>query len=440
MECHDWGDMAPTKSSMAPCLRTALARHFLDKRGDSTVALTDLQIRKVSPTDKVTQYTDERGLYLEVHPNGSKLWRYKYRYLGKQKRLALGRYPDIGLAEARRRRDDARKQLDAGADPLAERKRDKLTAVFKAANTFGEIAKEYIDKQVAQGQADTTTQKANWLLEQLAPIASFPAADIKPIDLLAALKRIEAKGKYETARRCRSFAGRVFRYAVATGRGESDPSAILRGALIVPKVKHHAAILDPSQMGELLRAIDAYSGHAITRLAMQVSPHVMARPGELRMAQWSEVEFDNAVWNIPAERMKMRRPHQVPLSRQVLAYLQELFALTGPDGFVFPAFHTWKRPLSENTVNQAFRRMGYAAGEVTAHGLRTTASTLLNESGKWSPDAIERSLAHADANSIRGTYNRGRYWDERVAMHQWWSDYLDMLRDGATILPLNRTA
>lgn len=404
------------------------------------MALTDLQIRKVCPTDKVTQYTDERGLYLEVHPNGSKLWRYKYRYLGKQKRLALGRYPDIGLAEARRRRDDARRQLDAGADPLAERKRDKLTAVFKAANTFGEIAKEYIDKQAAQGQADTTTQKANWLLEQLAPIASFPAADIKPIDVLAALKRIEAKGKYETARRCRSFAGRVFRYAVATGRGESDPSAILRGALIVPKVKHHAAILDPEQMGELLRAIDAYSGHAITRLAMQVSPHVMARPGELRMAQWSEFDLDNAVWKIPAERMKMRRPHQVPLSRQVLAYLQELFALTGPDGFVFPAFHTWKRPLSENTVNQAFRRMGYAAGEVTAHGLRTTASTLLNESGKWSPDAIERSLAHADANSIRGTYNRGRYWDERVAMHQWWSDYLDMLRDGATILPLNRTA
>lgn len=404
------------------------------------MALTDLQIRKVCPTDKITQYTDERGLYLEVHPNGSKLWRYKYRYLGKQKRLALGRYPDIGLAEARRRRDDARRQLDAGTDPLAERKRDKLTAVFKAANSFGEIAKEYIDKQVAQGQADTTTQKANWLLEQLAPIASFPVTDIKPIDLLAALKRIEAKGKYETARRCRSFAGRVFRYAVATGRGESDPSAILRGALIVPKVKHHAAILDPSQMGELLRAIDAYSGHAITRLAMQVSPHVMARPGELRMAQWSEFDLDNAVWKIPAERMKMRRPHQVPLSRQVLAYLQELFALTGPDGFVFPAFHTWKRPLSENTVNQAFRRMGYAAGEVTAHGLRTTASTLLNESGKWSPDAIERSLAHADANSIRGTYNRGRYWDERVAMHQWWSDYLDMLRDGATILPLNRSA
>lgn len=404
------------------------------------MALKELQIRNIRPADKVTQCTDERGLYLEVHPNGSKLWRYKYRYMGKQKRLAIGRYPDVSLAEARKRRDDARRQLDAGTDPLAERKHEKLVAVFKAANTFGEIAKEYIDKQVAQGQADATTQKANWLLEQLKPIAARPVADLKPIDLLAALKRIEAKGKYETARRCRSFAGRVFRYAVATGRGESDPSSILRGALVVPKVKHHAAILDPKAMGELLRAIDAYTGHKITRLAMQVSPHVMARPGELRMAEWSEFDRENAVWKIPAERMKMRRPHEVPLSRQVLAYLEELFALTGPDGFVFPAFHTTRRPMSENTVNQAFRRMGYAAGEVTAHGLRTTASTLLNESGKWSADAIERSLAHADANSVRAIYNRGRYWDERVAMHQWWSDYLDMLRDGATVLPFNQSA
>ena len=384
--------------------------------------------------------TDAKGLYLEVFPNGSKLWRYKYRYTGKQKRLALGRYPDVGLAEARRRRDDARRQLDAGTDPLAERKHDKLVAVFNAANTFGEIAKEYIDKQVAQGQADATTQKANWLLEQLQPIAAFPVADLKPIDVLAALKRIEAKGKYETARRCRSFAGRVFRYAIATARCESDPSSLLRGALIVPKVKHHAAILDPKQMGELLRSIDAYTGHAITRLAMQVLPHVMARPGELRMAEWSEFDLDDAVWKISAERMKMRRPHEVPLSRQAVAYLQQLFVLTGPDGYVFPAFHTSRRPLSENTVNQAFRRMGYAAGEVTAHGLLTTASTLLNESGKWSPDAIERSLAHADANSVRAIYNRGRYWDERVAMHQWWSDQLDMLRDGAAILPFNRTA
>jgi len=360
--------------------------------------------------------------------------------MGKQKRLALGRYPDVGLSEARKRRDDARSMLDAGRDPLVERKREKLVAAFSAANTFVEIAREYIDKRVAEGQSQATTQKANWLLEQLRPIWTFPVADIKPVDLLAALKRIEAQGKYETARRCRSFAGRVFRYAVATGRGETDPSSILRGALVVPKVKHHAAILDPKEMGELLRAMDAYTGHAITRLAMQVSPHVMTRPGELRMAEWSEFDLDNAVWKIPAERMKMRRPHEVPLSRQVLAYFEELFALTGPGGFVFPAFHTWRRPMSENTVNQAFRRMGYATGEVTAHGLRTTASTFLNESGKWSPDAIERSLAHADANSVRAVYNRGRYWQERVAMHQWWSDHLDMLRDDAKILPIRKSA
>jgi len=400
------------------------------------VALKELQIRHARPAAKVTQITDERGLYLEVHPNGSKLWRYKYRYMGKQKRLALGRYPDVGLAEARQRRDDARNKLEAGSDPLQERKREKLVAAFSAANSFGEIAREYIDKRVAEGQSDATTQKANWLLEQLKPIWTFPVTDIKPVDLLAALKRVEAQGKHETARRCRSFAGRVFRYAVATGRGESDPSSILRGALIVPKTKHHAAILEPGQLGELLRSIDSYTGHRITRLAMQLSPHVMTRPGELRMAVWPEIDLENAVWKIPAERMKMRRPHEVPLSRQVVAYFRELFELTGPDGYVFPAFHTWKRPLSENTVNQCFRRMGYAAGEVTAHGLRTTASTLLNESGRWSPDAIERSLAHADANSIRGVYNRGRYWDERVAMHQWWSDYLDELR---APVPVGRT-
>ncbi len=402
------------------------------------MALTDLKIRSLRPSEKITRHTDDRGLYVEVHPSGSKLWRYKYRYAGKQKRLALGRYPDVGLAEARARRDEARKKVESGIDPLLERKREKLVARFSAANTFGEIAKEYIDKRVAEGQSDATTQKANWLLEQLRPLWTFPVTDIKPVDLLAALKRVEAQGKYETARRCRSFAGRVFRYAVATGRGESDPSAILRGALVVPKTKHHAAILDPKQLGELLRAMDSYSGHKISRLAMQVSPHVMTRPGELRMAVWSEFDLDNAVWKIPAERMKMRRPHEVPLSRQVLGYLRELLELTGPDGYVFPAFHTWRRPLSENTINQCFRRMGYAVGEVTAHGLRTTASTLLNESGKWSPDAIERSLAHADTNAIRGTYNRGRYWDERVAMHQWWSDYLDELRADVSEEPVRK--
>ena len=397
------------------------------------MALKDVELRALKSQDRPYKRADERGLYIEVRPGGSKLWRLKYRYLGKEKRLALGAYPEVGLAEARRKRDEARQKLRDGIDPLAERQREKLVAQFNAANTFGDIAKEYIDKMVAEGRADATTNKANWLLEQLAPISHHPVADLKAVDILAALKRIEAKGKHETARRCRSFASRVFRYAVATGRAENDPTSVLRGALVAPKVTHHSAVIDPEAVGELLRSIDGYSGNAVTRLAMQILPHVIARPGELRKAEWSEFDLASGVWKVPPERMKMRRPHAVPLSRQVLAYLAELHPLTGPKGFVFPAFHTSRRPMSENTINQGFRRLGYATGEITAHGLRTTASTLLNESGKWTPDAIERSLAHADANAVRGTYNRGLYWEERIAMHQWWSDYLDRLRIKAKI-------
>lgn len=391
--------------------------------------LTDSQIRRLKPRDRTYKCTDGHGLYLEVSPSGSKLWRFKYTHLGKEKRIALGRYPEIGLAAARRKRDEAKLKLADGNDPLAERKQQKLLALYKAANSFGDVAREYIKKMSAEGKAEATTTKANWLLDQLNPMANRAIADLKPVEVLAALKRIEAKGKYETARRARSFASRVFRYGVATGRAENDPTAVLRGALITPKVKHHGALLDPTAVGDLLRAIDGYSGHLVTRIALRVSPHLMARPGELRQAKWNEFDLANAVWKIPAERMKMRKPHSVPLSRQVKTDLEELFALTGPTGFVFPAFHTSLRPLSENTINQCFRRMGYAVGEITAHGLRSTASTLLNESGKWSADAIERSLAHADHDAVRGIYNRGHYWEERVAMHQWWSDYLSDLRD-----------
>jgi integrase len=413
----------------------ALRNGCSTEAGESLMALTDVQIRSLKPAGKSYKITDERGLYLEVQPGGSKLWRYKYGYMGKEKRIALGRYPDVGLAEARRKRAEARDKLDKGVDPLLERKREKLVASFTATNTFASMAKEYLEKMGDQ-RAETTITKAHWLLEKLEPIADRPISDLKPVDVLAALKRLEARGKYETARRCRSFASRVFRYAVATGRGETDPTAMLRGALVVPRTTHHAALLEPSEVGELLRSIDAYSGHTVTRIAMQIAPHVMARPGELRMARWAEFDLDEAVWKIQAERMKMRRPHAVPLSRQVLAHLDELRPLTGPDGYVFPAFHSFKRPLCENTINQAFRRMGYAVGEVTAHGLRTTASTLLNESGKWNPDAIERSLAHADKDAVRGVYNRGKYWTERVAMHQWWSDYLDRLRSGDAVDPM----
>lgn len=234
--------------------------------------LTNVELRNLKPGSRAYKRADERGLYIEVRPGGSKLWRLKYRHAGKEKRLALGVYPEVGLAEARRKRDEARQQIRDGIDPSAERQREKLTAQFSAANTFGEIAKEYIDKMVAEGRAVATTSKANWLLEQLAPISRRPIAELTPVDVLAALKRVEARGKHETARRCRSFASRVFRYAAATGRGENDPTAILRGALVAPKVTHHSAIIEPEAFGDPLRSIDAYSGNAISDPSRQPAP------------------------------------------------------------------------------------------------------------------------------------------------------------------------
>lgn len=392
------------------------------------MALSDTKVRTLKPRDKLYKVADDRGLYVEVRPNGSKLWRFRYHLHGKDKRIALGAYPIVGLAAARQRRDDAQRQVEQGVDPVASRRREKLTAAVIAANSFGDVAKEYIEKITKDGRADATLEKARWLLKQLSPLAKLPIADIKPLEVLAALKKLEKRGNHETARRCRSFASRVFRYGVATGRGEHDPSAILGGALVVPRTTHHAALVEPSDVGMLLRAIDSYEGYPVTQLACKIAPHVMLRPGELRHSVWSDIDWEKEVWSIPAERMKMRRAHSVPLSRQVLAYLKELATHTLPEGFIFPAFHSFRRPMCENTVNQAFRRMGFTSAQVTAHGLRTTASTLLNESGKWSPDAIERSLAHVDNNAIRATYNRGQYWNERVEMHQWWSDHLDQLR------------
>lgn len=401
------------------------------------MALNDVAIKALKPKDRVFAVADEKGLCIEVAVSGSKLWRFRYRFGGKPKVLSFGRYPEVTLKEARQRRDDARGQLRDGIDPGVERKRAKLTARFNVANTFRAVAEEYIEhKLVKEGRAAVTVEKAKWLLLQMKPIWDQPLVEIKPAEVFGVLRRLEGQGKHETAKRCRSFTSRVFRYAAATGRAESDPAAMLAGQLIAPKVKHHAAILEPRKLGELLRSIDAFEGAPITRLALQVAPHVMARPGELRQATWDEFDLDAKIWRIKPERMKMRRPHAIPLSDQVLAYLRELQQFSGPEGYVFPAFHTTRRPMSENTMNQAFRRMGYTSDEVTAHGLRTSASTLLNESGKWHPDAIERALAHGDSDAVRGIYNRGHYWDVRVEMMQWWSDYLDRIRDGAEVIQI----
>lgn len=300
---------------------------------------------------------------------------------------------------------------------------------MEAENTFKAIAQEFSAKRKRDGEkgwSQATATRSEYLLSLLYPsIGSTPIGEIEPADLLAAIRKIEGKGNLESARRTLQLASMVFRYAVATARLGSDPARDLRGALTTPTVTHYGAITDPVRVGELLRAIEGYEGQGLTKLAMQVAPHVFVRPGELRHAEWSEFDLDAALWIIPAEKMKMRKPHHVPLSTQVIALLHEVHQATGPAGYVFPSIRTRARPMSENTLNAALRRLGYASDEMTAHGFRAMASTLLNESGKWHPDAIERALAHGDSDKVRAAYHRGAHWKERVEMAQWWSDYLD---------------
>lgn len=399
------------------------------------MALTDTAIRNAKHGPKPIKLFDERGLFLLLQPSGGKLWRLKYRYHGKEKKLSLGIYPDVSLKVARQRRDEARSLLANGAD-LASVKFDlEAEAKVAAANTFKVIADEYIDKSVREGRAAVTIGKTRWLLSLMeGDLGTRPITEITPADLLATLQKVEVKGHLETARRMRSLAGRIFRYAVATSRASADPSALLRGALVAPKVTHHSAILEPKAVGDLLRAIDGYSGQPLTCLALKLTPHVFVRPGELRRAEWPEFDLEKAIWTIPTEKMKMRDPHVVPLSKQALELLESAKAISEGQRYVFSSLYPGKRPMSENTINAALRRLGYSGKEMTAHGFRSTASTLLNECGKWSADAIERALSHKDGNAMRGIYHRGKHWPERVEMAQWWSDHLDLLKAGGDVL------
>ena len=397
--------------------------------------LSDTAIRAAKPRPTPYKLFDEGGLFLFVSPSGGKLWRLKYRHLGKHQQLSFGRYPDVGLKDARDRRDEARKVIAAGGNPAFEKKRAAIAASISAANTFKAVADEFIAKREQEGLKEITTGKARWLLAQLElALGERPIAEIEPHELLAVLKKVELSGRHETAKRLLAFAGRVFRYAIATARAKHNVAADLQGALVAPKVKHHAAIIDPKGVGALLRAIDGFDGHPTTLWALKLAPHVFVRPGELRMAEWAEMDLDTGVWRIPGSRMKMNREHVVPLSTQAVAILKEAQQLTGDRRYVFPSVRTNLRPMSENTLNAALRRLGYSNDEMTSHGFRSTASTLLNESGKWSRDAIERALAHGDSDSVRAAYHRGAHWQERVKMAQWWSDYLDGLRDGARVL------
>jgi integrase len=405
--------------------------------------LTDTAIRKAKPADKPLRLFDGGGLYLEVSPAGGKLWRLKYRFGGKEKRLALGAYPHISLADARDRRGDARKLLANGIDPGQMKKAakvEKIAAVTAAADTFEAVALSWLARQEG---AEITLRKSRWILETfLFPeLGSTPIAEVTPRLLLEALRKVEASGRLETAKRARTKAGQVFRWAILEGKVEADPTASLRGALKAPKNKHHAAITDPIRIGELLRAIEGFSGQPVTLAALKLAPLVFVRPGELRQAEWAEFDLGGAMWRIPGERMKMKAAHIVPLSTQAVAILSELQPLTGDGRYVFPGLRTVNRPMSENTVNAALRRLGYGTDEMTGHGFRSMAASRLNEMG-WNADAIERQLAHAESNKVRAAYTHAaQYLDERKRMMQAWADYLDALRAGAiNVVAFNRKA
>ena len=399
------------------------------------MGLTAVAIKAAKGRDKQYKLTDADGLHLLVLPSGSRCWRMNYRFLGKSKTLAFGVWPAVTLADARAKRDAARRILAKGIDPAAQSKLDKVAASVAAANTFQAVADEWVAKVEREGLSPVTLKKIRWLLSfTLSALDRRPIADISPHELLAVLRIVETRGRHESAKRIRATCSQVFRYAIATARADRDVAADLKGALTVPVVTHRAAITTPGEVGGLLRAIQGFEGHPVTKAALDLLPHVFVRPGELRFAEWREFDLEKAIWTIPAHKTKMRRVHSVPLSRQALNSISGIETDATFSTYLFPSLRSARRPMSENTINAALRRLGYAQDEMTGHGFRAMASTLLNEMGKWNPDAIERQLAHAEGNAVRRAYTRGEYWNERVAMMQEWSDYLDQLRDGATIL------
>lgn len=391
--------------------------------------LTDATIRNLKPRDKPYKVSGFEGLFLLVKPTGSRLWHQKYRIDGKEKLLAIGSYPEVSLAQARLARDAARALLASGKDPSDVKQERKREEKERRGLTFESQAKAYMDKTAKEGRADTTLSKTEWLLGMaIAEFGTKPMSEITSPMVLRCLRKIEAKGNYETAKRLRAKVSAVFRYAVANGTATTDPTYALKDALIRPTAKPRAAIIDASSLGDLMRAIDGFHGQAVTRIALQLLALLVPRPGELRKARWSEFDIEACVWSIPAERMKMRRAHRVPLPKQAVRFLDELKALTGNTEFVLPSLVSSTRIMSENTLNTALRRMGFGADEMTSHGFRATFSTLANESGLWNPDAIERALAHVESNNVRRAYARGEHWEERVRLADWWASFLDQVR------------
>ncbi len=396
--------------------------------GVRAMALTDTAIRKAKPTDRQYKMADSGGLYLLVHPRGSRYWRFDYRIAGKRKTMALGTYPDVSLATARQKRDEARQALALDIDPMKAPGQGNPTASVVAEPTFGSLAEEYIERLVQQNRTLKTVDKNRWHLQKLASdLTDKPIRCVTPADVLRVIKKIEASGRVETSHRVRAAIGSVFRFAISTLRAENDPTFALRGALLPINSKPQSAIIEEREFGSLLASIDEYDGWVTLRAALQLMALCYPRPIELRLAEWSDIDLEGRQWHIPASRTKMRRPHDIPLSRQAREILLQVKKFSGDGRLVFPSIRNQARPLSENAMNSALRRMGYTKDEHTSHGFRASASSILNRR-RFHPDVIEASLAHLDPNEVRRTYNRYAYWEERVEMAQKWADICDELK------------
>ena len=404
------------------------------------MSLTDAKIRNIKPTEKQKKFYDEGGLFLLVTPSGGKLWRLKYRYDKKAKGLALGQYPIVSLLDARQLRDDAKRNLAKGIDPSGVKKAQRQAGTA-GAETFEAIALEWYGKFAPTWVKTHAQNTSSRLKTDIFPfIGKRPILEINAQELLAVLRRAEARGCLPTAHRLRIIAGLVFRYAVATGRCLRDPSGDLRGALPPAQVKHHAAIIEPKEVATLVRVIDGYQGSFVVKSALRLAPMFFVRPGELRNAEWSEIDIDEAIWNIPARKMKMKQPHLVPLCRQAVEILRALKALTGASRYVFPSARTIQRPMSANTLGACLATLGYLPEAMTAHGFRATARTILDEVLNVRPDFIEHQLGHAVRDPNGRAYNRTAHLEERRKMMQTWADYLDGLKAGAKVIPLRKNA
>ncbi|WP_386682743.1 tyrosine-type recombinase/integrase [Loktanella sp. R86503] len=390
-----------------------------------TMPLSDIKIRNLKSGDKAYKVSDFEGLFILIKVSGAKSWRFKYRIDGKEKLLVIGDYPAVTLAKARLARDAAKALLANCVDPNEAKQEDRRIRLEANGQTFEKISDAFLAKQRKEGKSAATLSKTEYHLKLAnQDFGRRPITEITAPMILKTLRKVEAKGNYETAHRLRARIGSVFRYAVASGIAEADPTYALRDALIRPTRVHRAAIIDPTALGQLLAQIDDFKGQATTRIGLKLLAILAQRPGEIRNAVWSEFDLQERVWSIPAAKMKMRRDHNVPLPDQAIALLDELKLMNNKSEYLFPSLRTWTRPMSENTLNAALRRLGYSGEEMTAHGFRASFSTLANESGLWNPDAIERALAHVEKNEVRRAYARGEHWEERVKLADWWADQL----------------